>query len=92
MGNNSSQNQNPLTHNWQLIAPKLYRNLITQELIQEQILSFTTPEEQAYFIAQLKKRMTHHHPHVLKIIYFKTENDNCNCSFDSKKFNVLIYM
>jgi len=35
--------------------------------------------------------MTHNHPHVLKIIYFKTENDGCNCSFESKKYNVLIY-
>lgn len=35
--------------------------------------------------------MTSHHPHVVKVIYFKIQGENCYCSLNAKRYSLLLY-
>jgi hypothetical protein len=91
MGNKGSHEQGLLTPNWIRIAPSFLRNTLTNELIQEHEVRFETHDQQSDFVALLNKRMANHHPHIVKVIYFKIQGENCRCSSDGKRYSLLLY-
>lgn len=88
---NSSAPSTPLTRNWLHVSPSLIRNQLTNQLISQQTLQFDTLDQQVLNAQLLTKRIRLQHPHVLKLIYFASQNSPAACSPLERPYSTLVY-
>jgi hypothetical protein len=90
MGNESGR-EGGLGRNWRHVSPSLIRNEHTNELIQQDALSFPNPDLQQFATQLLTKRIRLQHPHILKLIYFQPSSSICSCSVNGNSYHIIAY-
>jgi hypothetical protein len=87
---NSSASSSPLTRHWVRVSPSQLSNSITRELIHEHTLVYANAQQLSLNLPKLQQRISKHHPHIPRVIYFKTEAEDCECGSLSSQ-SLLLY-
>lgn len=90
MGNSCEGRSNLLIKNWTRVSAQRYRNVITDELIDEYLAQYQNEEQMVVGARSLNKRASVNHPNVIKLIYFNETNARSNCKHRTYAHRVFV--